>query len=101
MSNIIRTNFTGRDTCPYNDGLGAKELMRYAENNLKVRLTEPNDGQFAVSIYEEDEIHRATGKCAKSLSNATAAFNEIADHIEAADRSFDELAMILSQRLNK
>lgn len=94
QGNIIKANFSGEDTRPYKTSLPVKELMRCEANGLAVRLTEPNDGQYTVSIYQNDPL-AATYRSTDNHGKAVVVFNAIAEYIEQGEKSFDELATML------
>lgn len=92
--NVIKVNFSGEDTRPYETSLPVKELMRCEANGLTVRLTEPNEGQYTVSVYRDDPM-AATYRSTNSHGKAVVVFNAIAEYIEQGEKSFDELATML------
>lgn len=100
MSNIIKANFAEMDKGTFTAaGLSVKELMRYEQNGLKVILTEPNEGKYAVNVFQTVGEMKAVFRKTSNKGLAIVVYNEIAEHIENSNRTFEELVAMLVNRL--
>ena len=74
------------------------DLARVRMNGLKVILHETTEGLFVVSIYKLGEL-TATFRRTSDFDKAWAVFSEIAKHIKDKTRNYNELVLILNNKI--
>ena len=105
MGEIIKGNF-GQTEISENIELDMDKLTSGADediaslrmNGLRTRIIDLNPGEYTVFVTQ-DKPYISTFRKSHDFDKAWAVFSEIAKHIKDGTRSYDELMLILNNKI--